>query len=433
MASAHAKLNPSSAHRWTSCTASVREQEGFANTTSEASRLGTCQHTIAAECLESGGDPFDYVGRTMLFPSEKWGVDDGMNCQHSVTVTDEMADACLRAVSYVRELVAMTGAQMIVEQRVPLGHITGEADGFGTSDVILLTDDTIISLDFKMGRSRVTAYDVAQPAVGDAPPVLQMNLQLAMYALGALEKYGLLGDFKFVRSVIVQPYLGNPVSEYQCEISELLRLGAWLSEKAEETRSNPQYQPSADNCFFCRAKHSCAARQQLVLETAVEGFDDIAHAPPRAVGERPLGHLHQLVPMIRDWCDDIEDKLLADLKAGKQHRDASGVRYKLVEGRKGNKQWSEPETVARRLLAQGLPLNAVYKTEVQTPAAIEALTKAKRGKDAREPLLAKDFYDDLREMIVQADGKPIVVPETDPRPELNNSDGFGEVQLGLKS
>lgn len=66
MGSYHAKLSPSSADRWTSCTASINAQEGIPNTNSDASRDGTCCHQILAECLENPElDLQSYLGRVM--------------------------------------------------------------------------------------------------------------------------------------------------------------------------------------------------------------------------------------------------------------------------------------------------------------------------------------------------------------------------------
>ncbi len=64
----HAKLSPSSADRWTTCTASIDAQEGIPNESSEASREGTVCHQIQAECLENSElDLQSYLGRTYNF------------------------------------------------------------------------------------------------------------------------------------------------------------------------------------------------------------------------------------------------------------------------------------------------------------------------------------------------------------------------------
>jgi len=426
MGAYHAQLSPSSAARWTECSASVAAQAGRPNTTNEHSRAGTMQHQLCAECLEHDLEPQSYLGKTFLFPQEEWGVDDGMNCEHSLVVTQEMVDACNSAVSYVRQLRDSLGAEMLLEQRLPIGHITGEEGATGTGDVVLMTADTIISADFKFGRSRVKAYDVVEQAVGDNPPRLQMNLQLALYALGALHQYELLGDFQHVKAIIVQPYL-NAISEYGCSVEELLVLGDWLKERAEATRKNPEFVPSADNCFFCKAKNDCAARTNVVLAAACEGFEDVTEARPKKIPGHPIGHLYSLIPMIRNWCDDVERQVVADLNVGKTVRAPNGVPYKLVAGKKSARKWDDPAEVEQLLQGFALRKELIYNFSLISPTDAEKLaTKIPPGSD--KPLIGKRRYGMLLEHVVQPDGKPQVVPETDPRPALRmQTEGFEEV------
>ena len=72
MSKKHARLSPSSAHRWTSCTASAAAQDGYVNENSDASRQGTTCHQIQEELLLNPElDPYSYVGRERLFISEE--------------------------------------------------------------------------------------------------------------------------------------------------------------------------------------------------------------------------------------------------------------------------------------------------------------------------------------------------------------------------
>jgi len=341
-------------------------------------------------------------------------------------VTQDMVDACASAVTYVRQLRDSLGATMLLEQKLPIGHITGEQGATGTGDVVLLTSDTILSMDFKFGRSRVKAYDVVEQAVGDNPPRLQMNLQLALYALGALHEYELLGDFQHVKAVIIQPYL-SAISEYGCTVEELLVLGDWLKARAEATRSNPEFKPSADSCFFCKAKNDCAARTNLVLETACEGFEDVTEARPKKIPGHPIGHLYSLIPMIRKWCDDVEAQTLADLNVGKTVRAPNGVPYKLVAGKKSARKWDDPAAVEQMMSGWAMRRDVMYNFSLITPTDAEKLAKT-IPPDSDKPLIGKIRYGKLLEHIVQPEGKPQVVPETDPRPAMRlRAEGFDEV------
>lgn len=433
----HAVLSPSSAHRWTDCTASVGAQAGRPNTTSEASRLGTCAHQLSAECLEHGHDPQTYLGRIMAFPdgAEEHWADDPMVTATTVTVDQEMVDAARKYIGFVRDMTETLNAQLIVEQQVPIGAITGESDGRGTADSVLLADDLLVTVDAKFGRSRVTAYDVIEPARLDPltqqmqPPKLRMNLQLALYLLGALEKYEFMGDFKRVKAVIVQPYL-NAVSEYECSVEELRALGMWLKERADATRKNPEFSPSNDNCFFCKAKFDCVARTRVVLATALDGFEDIDNAKPKVVGVPELGQLLDKLDMIESWVQDIRDKALIELQAGRPILRPDGLRYKLVEGRKGHKAWSD-EAEAEKLMERFRLGKLMWKKTLITPAAAQKFAtpvKAKKGEEPVEPLIGKTQWNRLSSLIEQPPGKPTVVLETDPRPEMQlASTGLEEV------
>ena len=249
----HAKLSPSSADRWTQCTASVAAQHGIPNASSDASRDGTMCHQIAEEVIRDGADPHNYLGRTMVF----WGHDESDSAGEDwrdlfsernleeceilaeITVTEEHIDAVARATEYVFEQHRLHGGELLAEQRVPIGHFTGEEGASGTTDVLMLRPITLGVGDFKFGRNRVDAYDVLVPEHDDfitgkrVPEKRRCNLQMASYALGAVEKYGLLYDWQYVTVFIVQPFI-NHISEYTCTIAELMEVRDFLAQKAEE-------------------------------------------------------------------------------------------------------------------------------------------------------------------------------------------------------
>lgn len=453
MGSYHALLSPSSASRWTECTASVEAQRGRPNTTSEASRHGTCGHQLSAECLESGADPQGYLGWTMVFwegiddsgdtkSGEDWitafagGLPHGGREVARVVVDEALVEACVKYVNFVRQLVSDTGGQLIVEQQVPIGHITGEEGARGTSDVVILAGDTLITVDAKFGRGRVNAYEVIEDATYDPiteeaiPPVLRMNLQLAFYLLGSYEKYGLMADFTKCKAIIVQPFL-NHVSEYGCSMEELLGLGEWLKARAEDTRKRPEFKPSSDNCFFCKAKFDCHARSVAVLSTCMDGFEDVDSARPKPVTLPKLGSLYDKVQMIRDWCDDVEQKTMDELMAGRPVVRGDGTKFKIVEGKKGNKVWDNPAQVEEMFAAMRYKDDVIYKKTLITPSAAEKIAEKKGSRsDPSKPKkpIGKIHWSRLEEHIRQPDGKPTIALQTDPRPVyVIKTDGFGDV------
>jgi len=227
----------------------------------------------------------------MVFPrsgDEGWldevshAVIDDMEFAHTITQAD--VDAIRYYVDYVRALHARVGGTLIVEQDVPIDHITGEPNATGRSDAIVIAPPHIWVCDAKFGKKKVLAYDVVEPETFDpltgeqVPEQRRMNLQLAMYVLGALRKHCADLDIQKARAVVVQPLLDS-IAEYETSVAELSALSVWLSERAEETRSAPKFSPTFENCIFCRAKGVCPARTEVLMSKAIEGFDDVHDSP----------------------------------------------------------------------------------------------------------------------------------------------------------
>lgn len=473
----HAKLSPSSADRWTSCTASVDAQEGIKDDGSEAARDGTACHQMSAEILQHGFDAQSYLGRKMLFwvqpdhdiNGEDWveafGVDldayaarNDIKFVHEVVITQDMVDAVIAGTNFVLQILETTGGRLEVEQKVPVGHFTGEVkrwvdsmtgmecqegDEFaepewatGTSDVVIMTEDTIHVIDFKYGRVKVQAYDVLVPAREDfvsgkmIPEVLRANLQMTCYAAGSYKKFKHLFNFKRVTMTIVQPFMQH-VSEYSCDIEEMLALQDWLAMKAEETRSNPVFAPSGDACHFCKKSGNCAAQTQAVLSTALIGFDDVTEAQPRPIVINQLGSLYDAIPMISEWCKAVENRTYERLLDGHPVVRNDGMHYKLVAGRKGQRSWRDPAVAEATMKRMRLKREQMYSELLASPAVIEklaAVKKPKKGQPAIPPVIGATQWSRLEELIHQNDGSPTVALETDPRPAIAKaSDGFEDV------
>lgn len=454
----HALLSPSSASRWTSCTASVGAQAGVPNEGNEAARRGTACHLMLEEMLlDPSIDPQGYLGRKLYFwvhaesesSGENWWHqmvgDDGeithhwtqVDIPHDVEVDQEMVDISVTAVNYVRERAALTGAEMYVEQAVPIGQFTGEEGATGRTDVVLIYGDTVEVIDLKGGRMRVDAYEVLKPATSDiitgkpVPEVVRANLQMACYALGTVEKLGLLYDFRNVVMTIVQPAISH-LSTYSCSIDELREVEAFLRQKAKETRTSPQYVPSAESCHFCRASGNCAAQNEMVLTAALEGFeDDSKPLVPRQVSSMRIGETYELVPLVRTWMKAVEAQMTSALQAGLDVRNADGLAYKLVVGREGDREWTSEKEAVEALKAMRLKADQMFTKKVISPAGAEKLAKAKKAKKGETPVppvIGPTQWNRLQALITRSDGKPTIALETDPRPAVASAtDGFDDV------
>lgn len=450
MSTKHARLGASSAYIWTECTASPNASDGKVDSGSEPARIGTACHGVSSESLIHGCEPREFLGREFLFcvhPESDSrvedlrenigaGLDSGeLNVQHIVTISEDHVEWSTSYVNFVREQIALTGASVVlIEQRVPIDHITGEVDAGGTADVILLYGDTAHIIDGKFGRNRVSAFEVVRAATDDQPAVHRPNRQLAMYAAGVLREHGLMMDFANVRMTIVQPPLHH-VSEFSMSVADLEAFTGWIGQRAEDTRSNPVFK-AGDHCTYCKARAECKARDAFVLETSLEGFTDatdpqqIAHATPRTYPGNYLGAVLEKVDTIRKWCDDIEARALAATQAGTPVIGENGEPYKVVEGNKGKRTWSDVKVAEQAMLTMRLRADVMYDRSLISPTAAEKLLAKvdKKGNVVREGVLGVRQWNKLKELISRKDGNPTLAPASDPRPALTAPDaGFQDI------
>lgn len=449
MGSYHAILSPSSADRWTTCTASVGAQEGIPNESSEASRDGTMCHQMSEEILRDDTHAQDYLGKVMVFwrhdESDSAGEDWRDTCSDrmlqeceiraEITVTQEHIDAVVTGTEFIKQLHTLHGGELMAEQRVPIGHFTGEQDAEGTTDVLILTEKRALIGDFKYGRNKVYAYDVLEAEHTDfitkihVPEKVRANLQMASYALGAIEKYGLFYDWTHVTMVIVQPFIGH-VSEYTCTIEELMEVRDFLAVKAEETRTNPQFVPTVSGCHFCRKSGDCAAQTEAVAALALDGFTDLEHATPARQPDYMLGNLYALLPMVSDWCEAISKRTRDALSAGLPVIRDDGLSYKLVEGKMGGRAWVDEEKAEATMHSMRLGNDLIYERKLLSPAKIEKFAKAKKPKKGEQPIppaIGPTKWERLKKLIKQERGQPVIAIETDPRPAVSSTDGFDDV------
>ncbi len=294
------------------------------------------------------------------------------------------------------------GNLLLVEQRVDFSDVIGVPDSFGTSDAVVIAGDLIKIIDLKYGMGvRVDAEE---------------NEQLQLYALGALENYAVLGDFKTVKMAIVQPRLDH-ISEWEISVEDLRRFGGQARNAAldamELTKrvvSRDDLAPGEKQCKFCKAKAICPALADFVQTTIDADFenldaDDIKTAP-LGMGPNYLGVALAAVPLIEDWCKAVRAKAEAELLAG---RPVTG--FKLVRGRNGQRRWSD-EARAAEILEQHLG-KAAFDTSLISPAAAEKKLKG-----------SKTAWAEVRGVITQKEGPPSVAPETDKRPAWSPADDF---------
>lgn len=379
---AHARFGASKAHRWMTCPGSLAAEDHYENTSSRFAEEGTRAHEVAAAILLGQ----EFAGRD---------------------VDSDMLDAVNVYCRAVQEQCEH-GATLMVEQRVCYARFLGlnDDEAFGTADAIVVGRNEFQVHDLKYGRG------VAVSAVE--------NEQLMLYALGALAALELAQDIsklKSVRLFIHQPRLGV-VDEWAVSLEDLLAFGEKAKAAAAAAKAaNAPRVPNSDACRFCRAKADCPALAGFVLDTvsnqsAVE-FGDLDAEDVRENIERTyseaLGAKMSAVALIEDWCRAVRARVESELFAG---RSVAG--FKLVEGRRGPRQWTDPESVETAMRVSGVSDELIFERKLISPTAADKLRKGNK--------ISVELSEWLSTMVRQAEGKPSVAEADDKRPAFEPGD-----------
>jgi hypothetical protein len=396
---AHSKFSASASDRWIACPGSLVLQKGKPDRSSVHADEGTAAHTLAEWCLTGNRDAAAFIGRLVTVDGDR-----------TVEVTDEMAASLQPYIDQVREYAV--GGELLVEQRVNYSEVIGvnKDDGFGTSDAIIVKGNLLIVVDLKFGRG------VEVDAVG--------NTQMQLYALGALAALdGIAGDFERVLMVISQPRVSSAPKEWEVSVQELRKFGATVFDAAGRVAEAEDDYPSGefhekftsagDHCKWCKAKASCPTLRAAVSETVFdiapatpEEFEALVPEPPTSVaGDNSAQWLAAClgkVDMIEDWCKAIRAETETRMLAGDE---IPG--YKLVQGKKGNRAWSDKTAAEAMLKTFRLKQEQMYEFSLISPTTADKLAKAGDIGERQWPK--------LKALITQSEGKLHVAPVSDKR------------------
>ena len=234
---AHALLSASSAHRWLNCPPSAVAAELYPHETSEFAAEGTLAHEVAEAVVRENLNPD--------VPRPEFGPD----------LTGEMLDCAEGYLDYIREQTNGEDYHLLLEQRVDFSDwVPG---GFGTCDCILLQGDTLDVIDYKYGKG--------------VPVNAELNPQLMLYGLGALNDYGLAVDVQTVRLHIYQPRINN-ISVWEVSTQDLLKWADSVREVAAVAAQGGGEYRAGDWCKFCPHAGECRELTQTCTRL-VDGYD----------------------------------------------------------------------------------------------------------------------------------------------------------------
>jgi len=370
--SGHAKLSPSSAVRWMTCPGSVALSEGIEDTSSKNADEGTMMHAIAAKCLETGTDAIQYIGTK--------------DAETGLTLDAAQAGSVQFYVNHVRDIVVATGGELRVEQELPIWWMTGAQDAHGTADAVIVTPNELIIVDAKFGFKEVDA---------------DRNPQLLIYAAAAYDELKVAYDFERIRVVISQPRLGAK-PEYTCTPDELHDFVVSVMAAAQTVDLQPEkLVPSTKACQWCRAKATCPALREDMLAD----FDAVV---PETADEDDLARVMANADLIEGWVKAVRAEVERRLLAGTPVRG-----YKLVQGKRGNRQWENPEVAEATLKGMRIKHDMMYDYKLASPTSIEKLVRAEE--------IGPRQWTKIQALITQNPGQPSVAPESDKRPALVTS------------
>ena len=378
---AHAKLSASGSKKWLVCTPSAHLEDQFPDDSSVYADEGTFAHSVFENEIRLAAGfikPDDYESNlAVLKRNESWSLElqDYVQAAAGVAI-ERIADARQRCKDPV----------ILVEQRLDFSHWVSE--GFGTGDLVIITDGLVEVLDYKHGKGVfIEAKD---------------NSQMRLYGLGAYNELAHLYDIQRVRMTVLQPRLENFGAE-ELAIDELLK---WADEvvvpAAKLAWEGAGVFVPGEHCAsgFCRARFTCAARADANLELARKDF---AFVKPAELTSEQIAQVLTVGDQVAKWVSDVQSYALE--QAEKHGKTFPG--FKLVEGR-SNRKYVDQDAVAQRLIENDVPEAVIYERSL---LGITAMEKA-IGK--------KKFAELLDDLIVKPAGKPTLVPEGDKRVAISS-------------
>lgn len=389
------------------CPGKIVLEEGKPNSTSKYAAEGTAAHQVLTWALQEERPAHAYIGRVIEADGFIFEVD------------QDMANHVQVCVDYANDLKGDDGT-IFADIRVNYSSYldTPEHEAWGTADVIVARGNELIVVDFKYGMG----VEV------DA----EKNPQMSLYGLGALQAYhGLVADFETVRMAISQPRIKSAPSEWDCSVEELEAWGRSTARSAvvscklaiefkNDTPVEPELweqtylRPSEKACKFCRAKATCPKLRAEALDTVCEfgppaSPDEFTDPVPLdANGDNDPAWLSMIVSkadLIEDWLKSVRAEVERRLLAG-----APVPGYKLVQGKRGARQWTDAKVAEETLKTMRVKLEDMYDFKLISPTTADKLAKA--------GTIGPRQWPKLQGLITQSEGKPHVAPVSDSRPAL---------------
>lgn len=366
MPSEHSLLGGSNAVIYLACPPSARLGAQFPEETSPYAEEGTRAHALCERKLLKA------IGAKKL-PAIDFEPDDEMEECSDNYVAFVMAE-------YEEALKTTRDTEIRVEQKVDFSEYVPE--GFGTADCLIVSDDLLEIVDFKYGKG--------------VPVEAEGNPQLRLYALGAINEVGDLYAFQEVKMTIFQPRIDHTNSATM-GVDDLIQWGnSYVKPRAELAFKGEGEFCVGEHCRFCKAGAVCKARVK-------EAFEIVEHEPvsPTIIPDEEIPALLDKLDNAKKWIAALEDY-------AQERAIRDGVRwdgYKLVESRTQRKI-TDPVKALDILEDAGYDVNDVTTLKLKGITELEKIVSKKK------------FNELLGELVEKPVGAPVLVKESDKRPEI---------------
>lgn len=350
--SKHSLISPSNLFRIigkTPCHKSVRAQENLPDQSSQAAKEGTRLHALAENELNTGvrsGNP----------------------------IIEEYADYVRTMASQDDEPIILVEKRLSLEEWIP--------NGFGTVDAIVYhpSSRTLHVIDLKTGQNPINATS---------------NPQLMAYALGALDSLNLR-----VNSFVLHIAQPNNYNSWTVSKEDLYDFGEEvISAVYLALEDTGVYNPTEDNCRYCKAASSCPALHQMSVATVGGDFEKLPAF--NTMTDAQILMVIENKKLIESWMKSVYASTLSSALAGMPIAGTKAIAGNL------RRYWREDAAA----------------TLAHIPEAFE---QKLIGITAADKLLSKEFVEGLT--LKKADS-PRLVLDSHKSPAISLGDDFAVLKL----
>lgn len=377
MPETHARLSASGSKKWINCPGSVQLESEFEDKPSESAQEGTYAHALGEAKIRLALKQYNRVRYH--------------NAIKNLEITEDMEDYTEGYKDFVIERYndakcKTPDALIYIEKQLDFSPWV--PDGFGTGDVVIVTDGTLEIIDLKYGTGvKVSA---------------ESNSQMRLYALGAINAFDYLYDIKHVSMTIYQPRIDN-ISTETVSFDTLMMWGEEVKTRAERANNdNVTECVAGSHCDagFCKARAVCRAYNEERQRLAMYDFKR-----PAKLSVEEIADIIDQADKISKWVKTVNDYALD--QAVNHGVEIPG--FKLVEGRSVRKYSKPDEEIGNHLIDLGYLESDIF-------------TKSLKGISHMEKLLGKKGFNDvLGDYVVKPQGKPTLVHNDDKRPAINST------------